>query len=57
MVAARKNLLREIRRRAVRDELRAMRTRGRLVVLQAILPQQTPSGPDRQPPRAPPERK
>ena len=32
MVAARKNLLREIRRLAVRDELRAMRTRGRLVV-------------------------
>ena len=32
MVAARRNLLREIRRLAVRDELRAMRTRGRLVV-------------------------
>ncbi|MEN9665105.1 MAG: hypothetical protein RLZZ326_1468 [Planctomycetota bacterium] len=57
MVAARKNLLREIRRLAVRDELRAMRTRGRLVVPQAVLPQQTSSGADRQPPPAPPERK
>ena len=57
MVAARKNLLREIRRLAIRDELRAMRTRGRLVVPQAVLPQQTSSGADRQPPPAPPERK
>ena len=38
MVAARRNLLREIRRLAVRDELRAMRTRGRLVVPPAVLP-------------------
>ena len=55
MVAARKNLLREIRRLAIRDELRAMRTRGRLVVPQAILP--PPAGTaDRRPPSDRPER-
>jgi hypothetical protein len=32
MVAANKNLLREVRKQAIRDELLAMRTRGRLVV-------------------------
>ena len=57
MVAARRNLLREIRRLAVRDELRAMRTRGRLVVPQAILPPQAPTAADWQAPRDHPERK
>lgn len=56
MVAARRNLLREIRRLAIRDELRAMRTRGRLVVPQALLPPQAPSGADRQASRDHPER-
>ena len=32
MVAANKNLLREVRRLAIKDELVAMRLRGRLVV-------------------------
>lgn len=57
MVAARRNLLREIRRLAIRDELRAMRTRGRLVVPQAILPPQAPSRANCQAPRDRPERK
>jgi hypothetical protein len=57
MVAARRNLLREIRRLAVRDELRAMRTRGRLVVPPAVLPPQAPSSADCQAPRDHPERK
>ena len=45
MVAARSTLLREIRRLAIRDELRVMRTRGRLVVPPAVLPPR-PSGGD-----------
>ena len=54
MVAARKNLLREIRRLAVRDELRAMRTRGRLVV-PLVLP--APSHPaEKDAPQPPPRR-
>ena len=57
MVAARRNLLREIRRLAVRDELRAMRTRGRLVVPPAFLPLQAPSSADCPAPRDRPERK
>ena len=57
MVAARRNLLREIRRLAVRDELRAMRTRGRLVVPPAVLPPQAPSSADCPAPRDRPERK
>jgi len=32
MVAANRNLLKEVRRLAIKDELLAMRTRGRLVV-------------------------
>lgn len=32
MVAANKNLLREVRKLAIKDELLAMRLRGRLVV-------------------------
>lgn len=32
MVAANKNLLKAVRKLAIRDELRAMRLRGRLVV-------------------------
>lgn len=42
MVAARRNLLREIRRLAIRDELRAMRTRGRLVVPPVTRPAEKP---------------
>ena len=57
MVAARRNLLREIHRLAVRDELRAMRTRGRLVVPPAVLPPQAPSSADCPAPRDRPERK
>ena len=57
MVAARRNLLREIRRLAVRDELRAMRTRGRLVVPPAVLPPHAPSSADCPAPRDRPERK
>lgn len=57
MVAARRNLLREIRRLAIRDELRAMRTRGRLVVPPAVLPPQAPSRADCPAPRDRPERK
>ena len=57
MVAARRDLLRAIRRLAIRDELRAMRTRGRLVVPPAILPPQAPSRADRQASRDRPERK
>ena len=54
MVAARRNLLREIRRLAVRDELRAMRTRGRLVV-PPVLP--TPAKPaEKDAPQPPPRR-
>ena len=34
MVAANKNLLREVRRLAIKDELMAMRLRGRLLVPQ-----------------------
>ena len=44
MVAARRNLLREIRRLAIRDELRAMRTRGRLVVPPVVLPPRPAAG-------------
>lgn len=35
MVAANKKLLRAVRKQAIREELRAMRLRGRLVVVQA----------------------
>ena len=56
MVAARKNLLREIRRLAIRDELRAMRTRGRLVVPQAVLPPQPAGGSAPPPPQGRPGR-
>lgn len=56
MVAARKNLLREIRRLAIRDELRAMRTRGRLVVPPVLLPPAAVENADRHPPRGHPER-
>ena len=54
MVAARRNLLREIRRLAVRDELRAMRTRGQLVV-PPILP--TPGNPGEKDAPQPPRRR
>jgi len=54
MVAARRNLLRQIRRLAIRDELRAMRTRGRLVV-PLMLPY--PANPaDKDHPPSPPRR-
>jgi hypothetical protein len=36
MVAANKNLLKEVRKLAIRDELLAMRLRGRLVAPQAV---------------------
>jgi len=39
MVAANKNLLKEVRRLAITDELLAMRLRGRLVV--AVVPQKS----------------
>lgn len=54
MVAARRNLLREIRRLAVRDELRAMRTRGRLVVPLVLPPPANPGEKDS--PQPPPRR-
>lgn len=38
MVAVRKDLLKLVRKIAVRDELRAMRTRGRLVIPPMQLP-------------------
>lgn len=44
MVAARRTLLREIRRLAIRDELRVMRTRGRLVVPPWTLPPRQAGG-------------
>jgi len=50
MVAARRNLLREIRRLAVRDELRAMRTRGRLVVPLVLPGPENPGKKDTPPP-------
>jgi hypothetical protein len=54
MDAARRNLLHEIRRLAVRDELRAMRTRGRLVVPQVI---PSPAHPgEKDAPQPPPRR-
>lgn len=53
MVAARRNLLREIRRLAIRDELRAMHTRSRLVVAPTVLP---PPRSDRPPSVRRPER-
>jgi len=40
MVAASKNLLREVRRLAIKDELLAMKLRGRLVV-PLVLPKRT----------------
>lgn len=55
MVAARPTLLREIRRLAIRDELRAMRTRGRLVVPPPVLPAPRAAG-DRPPPLPGPPR-
>jgi len=51
MVAARRNLLREIRRLAVRDELRAMRTRGRLVVPLVLPGPENPEEKGAPPPR------
>jgi hypothetical protein len=42
MVAANKNLLREVRKQAIRDELLAMRTRGRLVVPFVLKPAPKP---------------
>ena len=54
MVAARRNLLREIRRLAVRDELRAMPTRGRLVVPLILPPPVNPGEKDS--PQPPPRR-
>ena len=51
MVAARRNLLREIRRLAVRDELRAMRTRGQLVVALVLPGPKNPGEKDPPPPR------
>lgn len=54
MVAARPTLLREIRRLAIRDELRAMRTRGRLVVPAPGMP--PPAAGDRPPPLPGPQR-
>ncbi len=56
MVAARRNLLREIRRLAIRDELRAMRTRGRLVVPPPLLPPQPAGGSAPPPPQGRAER-
>lgn len=38
MVAAKKDLLKLVRKLAVRDELQAMRLRGRLVIPQTVLP-------------------
>lgn len=55
MVAARRNLLREIRRLAIRDELRAMHTRSRLVVAPTVLPPPRSDG-DRPPSVRRPER-
>jgi hypothetical protein len=40
MVAANKNLLKEVRRLAIKDELLAMRVRGRLV-MPAVAPKAT----------------
>jgi hypothetical protein len=54
MVAARRNLLREIRRLAVRDELRAMRTRRRLAVPLMLPPPANPAEKDA--PQPPPRR-
>lgn len=56
MVAARSTLLREIRRLAIRDELRVMRTRGRLVVPPEVLGPAPKVAGDGPPPRAHPER-
>lgn len=42
MVAANKNLLREVRKQAIRAELLAMRTRGRLVVPFVLKPAPKP---------------
>ena len=42
MVAASKNLLREVRKHAIRDELWAIRTRGRLVVPFVLKPAPKP---------------
>ncbi len=42
MVAANRNLLREARRLAIRDELLAMRLRGRLVVPLVLPPVKPP---------------
>ena len=38
MVAANKNLLKEVRRLAIKDELRAMRLRGSLVAPLVVIP-------------------
>ena len=44
MVAARKSLLRMVRRLAIRDELTTMRLRGRLVMPLSVLPATKPPG-------------
>jgi hypothetical protein len=44
MVAANKNLLAEVRKLAIRDELMAMRLRGRLIAPPAPKPAKKPSG-------------
>lgn len=41
MVSANKNLLKEVSRLAIRDELSAMRLRGRLVVPLVVKPSNT----------------
>lgn len=43
MVTANKSLLKEVRKLAIRDELLAMRLRGRLVVPLAVKPLQKPA--------------
>ncbi|MFM7108334.1 MAG: hypothetical protein ACKOZU_06995 [Planctomycetaceae bacterium] len=44
MVAANRNLLREVRKLAIKDELSAMRLRGRLVVPPVERPATKPTG-------------
>lgn len=47
MVAANKSLLRQARKWAVKDELLAMRVRGRLVVVPAVVKPAKPTDRDR----------
>jgi hypothetical protein len=51
MVMADKNLLRQVRRLAIRDELKAMRLRGRLVVPFVLGPTGGPAGPVKKKPK------